>query len=261
MPHVAGSRPAKHDGMTKLRTPSDAATAVLQNPALTAGDDERFVGYGVMGFPFRSGHYLALRYFPATTFSPGYRSVWHRDPAGVWTFYATTPGQQSCARYFSSATPNAAVQCAIDVAWTSPWSLLVGIAGVLEWHIDIRATPSTRLTTTIAGRLPTATWTNELLLGMVARAVRLVLRPGQVRLSGTAPNGQRFMIAPTQVWAATGSAVLRGEDLGPVGPLDRQVRLADFRPPQRGLFVVGSGHFETFDAARHRAAERTVSIG
>lgn len=247
--------------MRKLHTPSDAATAVVQNPTLPAGDDERFVGYGVMGFPFTCGHYLALRYFPATTFSPGYRSVWHRDPAGVWTFYATTPGQQSCARYFSSATPNAAVQCAIDVAWTSPWSLLVGIAGVLEWHVDIRATPSTRLMSTIGGLLPAGTWTNELLLGMLARAVRPVLRAGQVRLSGKAPNGQRFMIAPTQVWAATGRAVLRGEDLGPVGPLDRQARLADFRPPQRGLFVVGSGHFETFDAAKHRAAERTVSIG
>jgi hypothetical protein len=175
--------------------------------------------------------------------------------------YATTPGQQSCARYVSSATPNAAVQCAIDVAWTSPWSLLVGIAGVLEWHVDIRATPSTRLTSTIAGLLPAGTWTNELLLGMVARAVRPVLRAGHIQLSGTVPNGQRFMIAPTQVWTASGRAVLRGEDLGPVGPLDRQARLADFWPPQRGLFVVGSGHFETFETAKHRAAERTVSIG
>jgi hypothetical protein len=78
--------------MRKLRTPLDAATTVLQNPMLPVGDDERFVGCGVMGFPFASGHYLALRYFPATSFSPGYRSVWHRDPAGVWTFYSTTPG-------------------------------------------------------------------------------------------------------------------------------------------------------------------------
>ncbi len=58
-----------------------------------------------MGFPFASGHYLALRRFPATAFAPGSRSVWHRDPAGSWAFYATTPGQQGCARYFSAATP------------------------------------------------------------------------------------------------------------------------------------------------------------
>ncbi|OBA81793.1 hypothetical protein A5633_15655 [Mycolicibacterium elephantis] len=69
------------------------------------------------------------------------------------------------------------------------------------------------------------------------------------------------MIAPTQLWAVAGSRALwRGEDLGPVGPLDRQDRLADFRPPQRGIFVVGSGHFESFDPARHRAAETTISI-
>ena len=58
-----------------------------------------------MGLPFASGHYLAFRDFPASSFSPAYLSVWHRDPGGDWTFYATTPGPQSCSRYFSSATP------------------------------------------------------------------------------------------------------------------------------------------------------------
>ena len=27
------------------------------------------------------------------SFAPAYLSVWHRDPAGNWTFYATTPGR------------------------------------------------------------------------------------------------------------------------------------------------------------------------
>jgi hypothetical protein len=107
-------RAAQHRYMTTLHTPADAASAVLHNPVVPDGDDERFVGFGVMGLPFANGHYLALRHFPATTFSPGYRSVW---PDGIWTFYATTPGPQSCARYFSSATPRDAVQCGIDVAW------------------------------------------------------------------------------------------------------------------------------------------------
>ncbi len=44
-----------------------------------------------------------------TSFGPGYRSVWHRDPTGVWTFYATTRGLLSCARYFSAVTPSDAV--------------------------------------------------------------------------------------------------------------------------------------------------------
>jgi hypothetical protein len=54
-------------------------------------------------------------------------------------------------------------------------------------------------------------------------------------------------------------AVLRGVDLGPVGKLHRQARLGGFRAPQRGLFVVGTGHFETFDMARHHAVGCTMS--
>jgi hypothetical protein len=104
--------------MTKQHTPQDSVAAVLANPMLPPGDDERFVGFGIMGLPFSNGHYLAMRQFPATTFAPPYLSVWHRDPSCNWTFYATTPGQQSCARYFGSATPNDAVQCDISVSWS-----------------------------------------------------------------------------------------------------------------------------------------------
>jgi hypothetical protein len=248
--------------MNTSRTPADAATAVLQNPTLPAGDDERFVGFGVMGLPFAGGHYLALRHFPATSFSPAYRSVWHRDPAGVWTFYATTPGERSCARYFSSATATEAVQCDIDVAWVTPWSLFVGIPGLLEWQVDIRATPATRLMTAVGARLPDAAWTNRKVLGALGRAAGTVLRAGRVRLAGTAPNGQRFMIAPKQVWAVAESrAALRGVDLGPVGRLRRQARLAGFRAPQRGVFVVGSGHYDTFDPIRHLGVRCATSTG
>lgn len=257
-----GTAGADDRRMITSNTPLAAATAVLQNPRLPSGDDERFVGFGVMGLPFASGHYLALRVFPATSFSPGYRSVWHRDPDGAWTFYATTPGPQSCARFFSSATPNDAVQCDIDVAWVTPWSLFVEIPGLLAWHIDIGTTASTRLMSAIGGRLPARAWTNRAVLAALGRAAGPTLRAGRVRLSGTAPNGQRFMIAPARVWAVAHSrAAWREVDLGPVGPLPHQPRLAGFRPPQRGLFVVGSGHFDTFDAGRHQAVGRTVPIG
>lgn len=259
MPRAAHARTIP--GMTTLRTPLDAATAVLQKPSLPAGDDERFVGFGVMGLPFASGHYLALRDFPATSFAPSYRSVWHRDPDGQWTFYATTPGPQSCARYFSSATAHDAVQCDIDVGWVTPWSLSVVIPGWLAWQIDIRATFSTWLMSNIGAHLPSGARTNHAVLGALGRAAGPMLHAGQLRLAGTAPNGQRFMIAPARVWAVAAShAVLGDVDLGPIGPLRRQARLAGFRAPQRGLFVVGSGHFEAFDPARHQAVRRTVAI-
>ncbi len=179
-------------------TPLDAATAVLQNPTLPAGDDERFVGFGVLGLPFASGHYLALRYFPATSFAPPYRSVWHRDPDGGWTFYATTPGPQSCARYFSSVTRHDAVQCGIEVAWVTSWSLAVRIEELLEWEIDLSATLSTRALSTVGTRLPAGAWASRAVLGLIGRLARPALRAGRLRLAGTAPNGQRFTLAPRQ---------------------------------------------------------------
>jgi hypothetical protein len=257
-------RPAgadQHRCMTTLHTPADAASAVLHNPALPPGDDERFAGFGVLGLPFASGHYLALRCIPTSTFAPSYRSVWHRDPAGVWTFYATSPGELSCSRYFSSATPRDAVQCDIDVAWVTPWSLFVGIAGLLEWQLDLGTSAFTRMMSGIAPRLPERTWASRLALGALGRVAGPMMGAGRVRLSGRAPNGQRFMIAPKRFWAVTHSrAVWRAGDLGPVARLRPQARLADFWAPQRGFFVTGGGRLENFDPSRHRAVQRTISI-
>lgn len=230
---------------------------MLADPMLPPGDDERFVGFGIMGLPFANGHYLAMRQFPATTFAPPYISVWHRDPSCNWTFYATTPGQQSCARYFSSATPNDAVQCDIDVSWLGAWSVRVDIPEVLHWAVDFRATMATRLMSTIGGRLSDAAWTDPTVLRRLSRVARRTLGVGDVRLTGRAPNGQCYTMAPKQLWVVTDSrAVLHGRDLGPDGPLLRQARLGDFCMPQRGIGMVGSGHFETFDPDRHLTAER-----
>jgi len=254
-PRYAPARESSVSHMTY--TPLESATAVLDHPVVPPGDDERVVGFGVMGFPFASGHCLALRHFPATTFSPGYRSVWHRSPEGVWTFYATTPGQLSCARYFSAATPQDAVQCAVDIAWVNPWTLFVTIDGLLEWTVDIRATATTRMVSALGRALPERAWTDRTALRVIGSTAGAVLRAGTVRLTGTAPNGQRFMIAPREVWLATGRATLGGVDLGSSGPLTEQARLGDFHVPQRGIFVVGSGHFDVYDPACHQAAERT----
>ena len=98
-----------------------------------------------------------------------------------------------------------AVQCDIDVDWVTPWSLFVKVAGLLEWQIDIRSTMSTRLMSAIGGRLPSGAWTNRAVLGALGRAAGPTLGAGRVRLAGTAPNGQRFTLAPRQVWAVAGS--------------------------------------------------------
>jgi hypothetical protein len=262
MPHDPAASHADDQCMNTHLTPRAAAAAVTAHPVLPPGDDERFVGFGIMGLPFTSSHYLALRQFPATTFAPAYVSVWHRDPACTWTFYATTPGAQSCARYFSSATPNDPVQCGIDLAWESEWSVRVEIPGLLRWTVGMQNTWATRLMTSIGGRLPEAAWTSPAALSTISRIAGPALGVGDIRLTGTAANGQRYMVAPKTVWAVSDStATVRGNDLGPIGPLMRQARLGDFRLPQRGIGVIGSGHFETYDAARHSAADRTVAFG
>lgn len=247
--------------MTKQHTPQETVAAVLANPMLPPGDDERFVGFGIMGLPFSNGHYLAMRHFPATSFAPPYISVWHRNPSCNWTFYATTPGQQSCARYFSSATPNDAVQCDIGLSWVGPSSVLIEIPGVLHWTVDLQATAATRLMNRMGARLSDAAWTDPRIVKRLDRVTKRTLGVGEVRLTGRAPNGQCYSMAPKQLWVVADSrAVLHGRDLGPSGPLLRQARLGDFRMPQRGIGMVGSGHFETFDPGRHLSAQRAVSF-
>jgi hypothetical protein len=247
--------------MTKQHTPQEALASMLADPVLPHGDDERFVGFGIMGLPFSNGHYLAMRQFPATSFAPPYVSVWHRDPSCNWTFYATTPGQQSCARYFSSATPNDAVQCDISVSWVGPWSVHIEIPELLRWTLELNATAATRVMSTIGGRLSEAAWNDPRTLRRLSRVASRTLGVGDVRLTGRAPNGQCYMMAPKQLWTVAGShAELRGRDLGASGPLLRQARLGDFQMPQRGIGMVGSGHFETFDADRHRNSDRAHSF-
>jgi hypothetical protein len=76
------------------------------------------------------------------------------------------------------------------------------------------------------------------------RAAGTALRAGRVRLTGLAPNGQRFIANPSMIWLATDStAIVRGVDLGEIGPAPEQARLRDFSIPQRGVFVVGSAMF------------------
>jgi hypothetical protein len=55
--------------MQTFATPQAGATA-SKLMDLPSGDDERVVGFGVMGLLFAGGHYLAFRDFPATSFSP-----------------------------------------------------------------------------------------------------------------------------------------------------------------------------------------------
>ena len=80
--------------------PRSIIQGIEQDGSLPAVTGDRFAGYAVIGLPFASGHVLSLRRFPVSSVGPGYTSVWHRDPAGRWTFYSTVAPEQGCPRYF-----------------------------------------------------------------------------------------------------------------------------------------------------------------
>lgn len=232
-----------------MRQPAEVAEAVERRPELQPGSEERFFGYGVMGLPFRSGHVLGLRRFPASSIGPGYRSVWHRDPQGRWTFYQDQPAELACTRYFGSAVDEVR-EGPIRIDWTGPRDLHVSAGDRdLEWTVEVGSTPVTRLFNGVGSALPIRAWRSRTVLELMSRVAGPALRAGRVRLTGLAPNGQRFVANPLIIWVATGSrAIVHGIDLGEMGPAPEQAHLRDFSIPQRGMFVVGRAMFTDIPA-------------
>lgn len=225
-------------------TPRQAVEALRSRPVLPEGDDERFTGYGVLGVPFASGHYLALRDMVANSVGPAYRAIWHRDPAGRWTIHTTGEPHLSCPRYFGAATASVRVP-SIDVAWRDDHTLVVSLGDALQWRIELGSSVATRMMTAMAGVLPAAAWTSRGVLTAMGPMATGVLRAGRMRLLGRTPNGQGFKAAPVKVWRMGGRATLGGADLGAPAPLSDQTGLGDFWLPQRGLFFVGNARFTT----------------
>ncbi|BCT75641.1 hypothetical protein SCMU_14830 [Sinomonas cyclohexanicum] len=234
-----------------MNTPRAAAEEI---PVLPRGDDERIAGSGLVGLAFESGDYLATRRM-TTSFGPDYTAVWHRSPGGDWTVYSTNDPEHSCERYIGAACTRPSVRGPIRVDWLDGFTMRVSIGGTLEWTTALADTPITRLMTSVCSLMPERAWTSPASLGVMGRASGPMLRTGTLRLEGSVPNGQHFAMAPKRIWAVEDShALLDGRDLGEPRPLPEQERLGDFWLPQRGLFMTGYVHYESFDPARHVSA-------
>lgn len=224
-----------------MRAPSQLAQRAEDHPTLPPGPGERLAGYGVMGLPFTSGHVLGLRRWTASSVGAGFTSIWHRDPAGRWTFYESAGPETACARYFGDDTDLVHVE-PIELTWTGDHGLRIRTTDSdhVDWSVELGATPMTRLMTLAGAGLPPRAWRSPRLLSALGVAAGRLLGVGTVRLTGQTSNGQQFDANPLKIWAVTTSkAVIDGEDLGPVGPLGEQAHLADFYFPQRGIFAVG----------------------
>jgi hypothetical protein len=137
-----------------MREPAEIVEDIERHPKLPPGSEERFFGYGVMGLPFRSGHVLGLRRFPASSIGPGYRSIWHRDPDGRWTFYQDQPAELACTRYFGAEVDEVR-QGPIRIDWTGPRGFEVRAGdGELEWMVEVGSTPVTRALNGLGSVLP-----------------------------------------------------------------------------------------------------------
>ncbi len=160
-----------------MREPAELVEQLERRADLPPGSGERFSGYGVMGLPFRSGHVLGLRRFPASSIGPGYRSVWHRDPGGRWTFYQDQPAELACTRYFGAEVDEVR-QGQIEIDWTGPRRLEVR-AGDLEWATELRSTPATRLLNTMASVLPRRAWRSPPVLALMSRVAGVAMKREQ----------------------------------------------------------------------------------
>jgi hypothetical protein len=109
--------------------------------------------------------------------------------------------------------------------------------------VELKSTPMTRLFGAVGSLLPLRAWRARPVLAVISRVAGPALRAGRVRLTGLAPNGQRFVANPLTIWVASGRARIGGVDVGEPGPAPQQAQLRDFAIPQRGVFVLGRAFF------------------
>ena len=112
--------------------------------------------------------------------------------------------------------------------------------GAVDWDITTGTTTATRIMSLMGPMLPLSACRSRPVLSAMGAVAGRLLGIGRVQLTGTTSNRQHFDANPLRIWYVTDSrAVVDGEDLGPVGPLDEQAHMADFYFPQRGIFAVG----------------------
>ncbi|HVZ73325.1 MAG TPA: hypothetical protein VHJ20_13185 [Polyangia bacterium] len=223
-------------------------------PRARPGRDD-VAGFAVIGQPFSSGDLLCLRKFPASTFGPGYTSVWHRAPDGAWTVYTSVAPEQSCPRFIGAAIARA-VETAIDVAWTGAAELDVRVpAAGLRWRMRVAATPVTRLMNVMMALMPAWMFRSDLVLSMMSLMSTALLAAGRFRLRGRVPNRQWFQAGPRGVWMVPDAQASIGErDLGAPRPLPTQATLGEVPLPQRGVLMTGGFSFEAYAPERHLPA-------
>ncbi|MFK4222454.1 hypothetical protein [Streptomyces sp. NPDC019890] len=211
-------------------------------------------GWGVFGLPFDSGHVLALRVFPESSFGP-YRTVWHRDPSGRWSIYVD--GERldtACPRYYGAACGHTGY-ARIGLMWTAPASLRVTMdSPSLNWTLTASVTRLLGVLNHVSAALPLSTWRPRALVGARERLAR-ALGLGRLEMTGVMPSGHPGTLMPQQMYFVDASqATLDGADLGRPVQLQENPRIGDVPLPARGVLAIGQAAWQILDQAEY---ERT----
>lgn len=213
---------------------------------------EHVRGFGIYALPFDSGHVLALRVFPENDFAP-YTTVWHRTPDGRWSIYVDGPRQDTaCPRYYGTAADH--VQAAtITLEWTGPMALQVRMDEP-ELHLTVRMDEPLTATilNAIGARFPATLWRVPGVASLFARVADAVFGIGDVTLIGTAPNGQRAILLPRQLYPIESAvAMLDGDDLGEPTTSEGNPTMGTVAFPARPMLAIGEAYFEILDHSEY----------
>lgn len=217
-------------------------------------------GYAAMVLPFSSGHLLALRAWPQSSFGP-YVTVWHQPPDGEWRMYVDGPSlETTCPRYWMESTERAYL-ADIDVTWTGPTELRIESDDPeLSWTMSMIAPASLERVNRINAALPLWTWRNSVFLRLREWLSNRLLDVGEIRLSFTTPSGHDTVIIPEELYGIVDSeAVLDGQSLGEPVSLDENPTIGGVPLPTRPTFTIGQAQLGIPDREEYERTRDTIS--
>jgi hypothetical protein len=133
--------------------------------------------------------------------------------------------------------------------------------GDLDWTVEVGSTPVARPFNGVGFALPNRAWRSRAVRDVMSRVAGTALSAGRVRLTGLAPNGQRFVANPLTMWVATDSkATVRGIDVGEMGPAPSRRTSASSAFRRGGCSSSGARCSATLRSDQHRVVPAATCL-